>query len=133
MSSKKIRLQLYADENFPVTSSTYLKSQGISVIHAYDRKLINKNDQIHIKEAKKFKRVLITIDRDFLYYSSITTKSSFGAIVISTGNATPEHINAICKKALPHISKNSAKGSFIKITMDHITFDKDNKITKKKY
>lgn len=52
MPSKKSRLQLYADECFPVTSVTYLKSLGYSIIHAYDRKLIGKSDQGKIVNEK---------------------------------------------------------------------------------
>ncbi len=128
MPSKKIKIRLYADENFPVTSSVFLKSNGISVIHAYDLKFINKPDQKHIKEAKSLERTIITIDRDFLYYSSLATRESPGVIIISTGNATPNHINNICMKALPKISQRLAKEAFIKITTKKITIEKDAKI-----
>src|SRR3989344_3738850 len=111
MLSKKIRLRLYADENFHISSVTYLKSLGISIIHAYDLKLINVSDKIHIAQATKLKRTIITLDRDFLYYSDLTLRSSFGAIVIATGNATPLHINTVCKKALAYISPRWAKGA----------------------
>lgn len=129
MPSKKIRIKLYADENFPVTSTTFLKSKGISIIHAYDLKLINKSDQRHIKEAKALKRTILTIDRDFLYYSLLTSKNCPGAIIISTGNATPLHINTICIKALPKISQKLAKEAFIKITTTKITIEKNSKVS----
>ena len=128
MPSKKIRLRLYADENFPVPSSTFLKAKGISVVHAYDFGYINKSDKFHIKKAKELQRTLITIDRDFLYYSELTTNNGYGAIVVSTGNSVPIHINNVCHKALPKISPNFAKGSFIKITMNKIHRVKDGKI-----
>lgn len=129
MSSKKIRPKLYADENFPVSSATFLKSLGISIVHAYDHKMINKSDLAHIKYAAKLERTLITIDRDFLYYSAVNAKNSFGAIVISTGDATPNHISLICKKALPKISEKISKGAFIRITMSKIIVKKiDTKV-----
>jgi predicted nuclease of predicted toxin-antitoxin system len=116
MSSKKIRLRLYADENFPVSSSTHLKSLGISIIHAYDLRLINKNDNLHLKIAQQLKRTVLTLDRDFLYYSSTTVKGSFGVIVITTGDTTALHINKICDKALTKISAHFAKQAFIKVS-----------------
>ena len=133
MPSKKIRIRLYADENFPVPSSTFLKSKGISVVHAYDVGKVNTSDRVHLQEAKNLRRTIITLDRDYLNYPSLTTKDSFGAIVISTGNATPNHINTICQKALPKISQHAAKGSFIRITMDKITFEKEGKTTRLSY
>lgn len=120
MSSKKIKLRLYADENFPVPSCTYLRSLGISIVHAYDFGYTNKSDKFHIKKAKEFQRTVITIDRDFLYYSELTTNNSFGAIIISTGNSTPIHINDICHKMLVRITPNLVKSSFIKITLTKI-------------
>ena len=133
MPSKKIRLRLYADENFPVSSATFLKSIGVSLVHAFDLKLVNKGDKTHINKAKKLQRTIITIDRDFLYYSAITTRDSFGAIVISTGNATPDHINLICQKTLHKISEDSIKGAFAKVTIEKITIVKNKTVTKKSY
>ena len=133
MPSKKIRVRLYADENFPIPSVTHLRSYGVSVIHAYDLGLTNKSDKTHIKQARKLQRTLITIDRDFLYYNEVTSRGSAGAIVVSTGSVTPEHINQICHKALPKISQNFAKGAFIKITMSKITRSENNKNSEIKY
>lgn len=120
MSSKKIRLRLYADENFPVPSCTFLKSRGVSIIHAYDFGFTNKSDALHIKKAKELKRTIITIDRDFLYYSELTTNNSLGAIVISTGNSTPIHINNICLKALVKITERLVKGSYVRVTTNKV-------------
>lgn len=127
MPSKKIRLRLYADENFPVPSATYLKSKGISIVHAYDINLINKDDRLHIQRAKKLQRTLVTVDRDFLYYSDLTVKGSLGVVVISTGNATPLHINQILNKTLSKISPEYAKEAFIKVTIDKIIRIKKDK------
>lgn len=68
MSSKKSHIQLYADECFPVPSVTYLKSLGYSIIHAYDKNFIQKADTFHLTTSKKLQRVLITLDRDFIFY-----------------------------------------------------------------
>ena len=121
MPSKKIRIRLYADENFPLPAVMYLKSLGISIVHAYDLNLVEKNDKVHIREAKKLRRTIISIDRDFLYYSDISLQDSYGAIIVSTGNPTSQHIGEICKKALIKITPNYTRGAFIKISIDKMT------------
>lgn len=132
MPSKKSRLQLYADECFPVTSVTYLKSLGYSIIHAYDRKLIRKPDQLHLKESKKLERVLITLDRDFLYYQSVNLSKHPGVIVISAGSATPQNINKICKRLLIKLAEDFLKDSLIKVTSSKIIKMKEGKIVNEK-
>lgn len=116
MPSKKSQLQFYADECFPLTSVTYLKSLGISAIHAYDKKLTKKSDQFHLKAAKSLKRILITIDRDFLYYNQVNFNDHPGVVVISTSSVTPSNINGICKKLLKKITSNYIKDSLIKVS-----------------
>ena len=104
MSSKKSRIQLYADECFPVTTVIELKSFGYSIVHAFDRKLVRKPDKLHLKESKKLKRTLITLDRDFIYYEQVRLSEHPGVIVISDGSATPKNINKICKNCLLYTS-----------------------------
>jgi len=120
MPSKKSRIKLYADECFPVPSATFLKASGYSVIHAYDKNLVQKDDRIHLLEAKKLNRVLITLDRDFLYYNEVNLNNHLGVIVISVGTAVPENVNKVCKKLLKNISEDFAKSSLIKVTIDKV-------------
>ncbi len=120
MPSKKSHLQLYADECFPVPVTTYLKSLGYSIIHAYDHSFIQKSDHFHLTKAKKLKRILITLDRDFLYYNQVNLESHPGVIVISTGSTTPPHINIISEKLLKNISGDFVKNSLIRVTIDKI-------------
>ena len=54
MPSKKSHIRQYADECFPVPSTTFLKALGYSVIHAYDKNLVQKDDRVHLSEAKKY-------------------------------------------------------------------------------
>ena len=117
----KSRLQLYADECFPVTSVTHLKSLGYSIIHAYDLKLTGKSDKFHFKQSQKLSRILITLDRDFLYYKQASSNGHPGVIVISGSSTTPPCINSICQKALPKVSPKSASESLIIITSSQIT------------
>ncbi|MBI2008716.1 DUF5615 family PIN-like protein [Candidatus Amesbacteria bacterium] len=121
MPSKKPRLRLYADECFPVTTVTFLKSLGFSIIHAYDLKFTSKSDKFHLKHSQKLARTLITLDRDFLYYKQTSLTDHPGVIVISGGSATPARANLICQKILPTISPNSASEALIVITSTKIT------------
>lgn len=126
MPSKKSHIQLYADECFPVPVTTYLKSLGYSIIHAYDQNFIQKTDYFHLSKSKKLKRILITLDRDFLYYNQVNLESHPGVIVISTGSATPPNINKICEKLLKNLSNNFTKDSLIKVTQSKIIKLKKN-------
>ena len=128
MSSKKHHLQLYADECFPYTTVTYLRSKGISVVHALDRRTLKKNDEYHLKESKKLKKILITLDRDFLYYEQINLNHNPGVIVISVSSAISLNINSVCDKLFPKIKPELVKGSIIKATIDKMTKIKDGKI-----
>lgn len=124
----KNRIQLYADECFPVPSATYLKSLGYSVVHAYDKKLIHKNDKTHLAESRKLQRVLITLDRDFIYYNEANLNDHPGVIVISVGSTTPININKVCNKLLKNISAGFTNSSLIRVTINKIIKNKKGKI-----
>jgi predicted nuclease of predicted toxin-antitoxin system len=128
MPSKKSHLQLYADECFPVASVTYLKSLGYSIIHAYDLKFIKKSDRFHLQQSKKLKRVLITLDRDFIFYEQAALINHQGIIVISVGSVTPITVNKICEKFLKTIGNPDLKESLTTVTNDKVTKQKDQKI-----
>jgi len=66
MPSKKSQIKLYADECFPVTSATFLRSLGYSIVHAFDLKLLQKSDLRHLKEGKKLKKLGVN------YYSQVS-------------------------------------------------------------
>lgn len=120
MPSKKSQLQLYADECFPVPSATYLRSLGISPLHAYDRNYVQKSDRFHLEQSKKLKRILLTLDRDFNEYEKASLKGYPGVIIISAGSATPFNVNRISQKILKTLTPAFVKGSLIKITTSKI-------------
>lgn len=129
MPSKKVRLQLYADENFPLGSVKYLKSLGISIIHAYSKDYIQKSDLFHLKVSKSLNRVLITRDRDF-NYNWTTLKDHPGVILISPGSQTSNAVNQICQKSFKKITPNFVSESLVRITMDKIWRNRDGRIEK---
>lgn len=132
MPSKKSRLQLYADECFPLSSVTHLRSKGISVIHAYDKKNIHKSDRFHLKQSKMLGRTLITLDRDFIQYSKLSLKETEGVIVVSVGTAASPQIDKVCDKIFKVITPRFVKESLIKVTIDKIIKVKDDNISERK-
>lgn len=129
MPSKKVRLKLYADENFPLTSIKYLKTQGISVIHAYSKNYIQKPDQFHLKISKILGRVLITQDRDF-NYNWATLKNHPGVILVHSGSQTSDAINKVCNKSFRKLTPHFVSESLVRISMDKIWRNKNGKIEK---
>ena len=128
MPSKKSRIQFYADECFPVPTVTYLRSLGFSIIHAFDKNYIQKSDRFHLLASKKLSRILITLDRDFIYYKQTSLRDYPGVIVISVGSVTPLNINKVCRKLVKNITRGLMKGSLVKITIDKLIKIKDGKI-----
>lgn len=124
MPSKKIRLKLYADENFPLGSVKYLRSIGISIIHAYSKNYIQKSDLFHLKVSKALSRILITRDRDFKYNWS-TLKGHPGVILISPGSQTSDAVNKICNKVFKEITVNFVTESLVRATIDKIWRNKE--------
>ena len=132
MSSKKLRIHLYADECFPVPSVIYLKSLGYSITHAYDKNYINKPDAFHFNVSKKLERILITLDRDFLGYENISLKDHPGIIVISAGSTTPPVINNTCRKLFRYIGADYCKASLVRATANKIIKIREGKIISEK-
>lgn len=129
MPSKKIRLQLYADENFPVGSVKFLKALGISIVHAYSKNYIQKSDLFHLKVSQSLNRILITRDRDF-NYNWTTLKNHPGVILISPGNQTSDAINQVCSKSFKKITPNFISESLVRISNDKIIRNKKGQIKK---
>lgn len=128
----KIRLQLYADECFPLPSVTYLKSLGFSIVHAFDKRNVQKKDSFHLIESRRLGRILITLDRDFLYYSEADLKNHPGIIVVSSSSITSPYVNKVCNKAFKHMTSNFIKHSLVMVTDNKITRVKDGIKTEKK-
>lgn len=133
MPSKKSHLKLYADECFPIPSVTYLKSLGFSIIHAYDLKLVKKSDRLHLKTSRKLNRVLITLDRDFIYYEQASLIEHPGVIVISVGSTTTVSVNKVCKKLLKTIGDDYVKASLVRVTNTKIIKKKKDKVHEQNY
>lgn len=132
MPSKKNHIQLYADQCFPIPSVTHLKSLGYSVIHANDLKLEGKSDRQQLHESKKLNRILITLDRDFIYYEQVNLEHHPGVIIISVGSAVSTQVNKVCTKLLKSINQEFVKESLIKVSVDKLTKVKERKVVHEK-
>lgn len=128
MPSKKSHIKLYADECFPVPSATYLKSLGYSAIHAYEKKLIRKPDRTHLAESKKLNRVLITLDRDFIYYKRVNLIGYPGVIVLSLGSATFINVNKICSKLFKILKDDFVKDAVLIVSNNKMSKIKGGKV-----
>ncbi|HEY4694529.1 MAG TPA: DUF5615 family PIN-like protein [Candidatus Nanoarchaeia archaeon] len=125
MPSRQAKLQFYADECFPITSVTFLKSLGYSVIHAYDIKFVRKSDPKHLLKSKELNRVLLTTDRDFLYYSEANLANHPGVIVISSGSVTAPKVNTVCSKLFQKLSSDLVKSSLVRSSSEKMVKFKD--------
>lgn len=131
MSSKKSRLRLYADENIPIPSVTYLKKKGISIVHAFDFKYIEKPDKEHLRKSKSLNRVLISLDKDVKKFQGITINDHPGVILLESGDVTSPHLNLLLDKVIKHVSPAFVKDSLIRVTIDMLTQEKNGEILKK--
>jgi len=133
MPSRKPNIQLYADECFPITSVTFLKSPGYSITHAYGNKMVKKNDRLHLKLSKKLNRILITLDTDFSRYETMSVKNHPGIIVLSVGSSTSPLINKVSEKFLKGLTQEFMKAAIVKVTIDKIIKVKNDQRTEKSY
>ncbi len=133
MSAKKPNLTLYADECIPIPTVTYLKTIGISIRHALDEDYLGKSDELQFKRAKKLKRVFLSLDRDFRKLKDVDMSEHPGAILITTGNNTPNHINKIIEKFIRFSSIDMVRHSVIRITIDKYTKEKNGHYASKVY
>lgn len=118
MPFKNHRIPLYADENIPIPSVTYLRKKGISVVHVYDENLVGKKDPYQFNHSKKLNRVLLSLDKDFKKFDGISLNFHPGVILITVGNAVPENINRVLSKILKNISQDYVKNALIRITFN---------------
>jgi predicted nuclease of predicted toxin-antitoxin system len=123
---------LYADENIAIPTVTYLKSKGVSIVHAYSIGFINKKDELHFKKSKSLNRILLSLDKDFRKFKGALMDDHPGIILVTSGSSTFEHINEILDKGLKKISSDYVRRSIIRVTMDKIVKEKDGKVVNEK-
>jgi len=110
----------YADEDFPVSSITHLRSKGFSIIHVYDRGNTGKKDLEQLKISKKLNRVLVTLDKDFWQEGRFNLFGHPGVIVLRTASSTPPVVNKIAEKVLKRVERIKLKESVLYASTDKI-------------
>jgi len=98
MPSKKSRIRFYADENIPITTITYLKAKGVSIVHAFDYDFIAKPDKEHVQKSKALERVLVSLDKVIKYVTPSFAKNSL--IRATSDTLTRDRGGEIIKKVL---------------------------------
>ena len=83
-------------------------------------------------ESKRLGRILITLDRDFLYYKGVDLKNHPGVIIVSFSSVTSPYINKVCNKSFKRITNNFVKHSLVMVTESKITRMKEGVRTEKK-
>lgn len=117
----------YADECVPITSITYLRSKGFSIIHAFDKNFTGKKDLEQIKMSKKLNRIFIALDKDFWQKRKFSLLGHPGIIVLKTASSTPLAVNKVAGKVLKRISSLDLKGSILYASADKIRRWKNGK------
>ena len=131
MPSRKSRLRLYADENIPIPSITYLKAKGISIVHAFDFNFIEKPDREHLQKSKTLNRILISLDKDVKKFQGIVIQDHPGVILLTSGDITAQHLNQLLDKVVKNVTPSFVKDSLVKATISIITREKTGVTTKR--
>ncbi|HUX98863.1 MAG TPA: DUF5615 family PIN-like protein [Candidatus Deferrimicrobium sp.] len=98
------------DENVSKNLKKLLQSKGFEAKTVQElKKQTIKNTEL-LKLARQFQYILITYDKDFLYYSYLPSDS---VIVVDIFPMIDEKILPSFKKFLNKISANDLKGNFI--------------------
>lgn len=117
----------YADECLPVTSITYLRSRGFSIIHAYDGGHIQEKDSEQLKISKKLNRVLVALDKDFWQRRKFNLSGHPGVIVLKTTSSTPFAVSKVAEKTFKRINNVKLKESVLYVSTDKIRRWKNGK------
>lgn len=110
----------YADECIPVSSITYLRSKGFSVVHAYEKGYVAVRDLEHLKISKKLNRILVALDKDFWQRRKFNLSGHPGIIVLKTTSSTPPAINKVAEKVFRRIDKIKLRESILYASRDKI-------------
>lgn len=129
--SKKSKLHFYLDECMPVQCAIYLRSKGINVVHVSEIKAIAKTDNFHLKNSKKLKKTIVSLDTDFKDFTDISHDNHPGIILLSTGDISYVNLNKILDKVLKDVSPDYVKESVLRVSIRKITKQKGDRITTK--
>lgn len=107
------KLRLYLDENFPAPSGKFLRSLGHNILQVIDQKSsISLSDLSQIRKANKDKRILVALDKDFLFNKSLHTLISKGpgVILLKSSDTNYKKLNEIMMKLLKKINHEIIQG-----------------------
>ena len=86
---------LLTDENIAVSTVKLLRQSGYNVKDIKEEKLQGISDDLVIRLARKEKRAIITLDKDFANVLNYPPLLNFGIIIIDLRFPKPEFVNKI--------------------------------------
>lgn len=123
MSSKRVKLALCLDENFPEKAGKFLKSEGHNV---KSTSIQNKglSDLNQVKLATKEGRILVSLDKDFKVNTTLlgAIRQSNGIILIVSTQSISKKIIKVIKRNFKKISSANIKGKICRISYDKCSF-----------
>ncbi len=92
--ARKAKARFYADENFPVLATEYLRRCRADVVTVQELALTGHPDENHAATALRMGRVLITCDHDYLDDKKFPLVHCPAIVICDLGSATPAEIKA---------------------------------------
>jgi predicted nuclease of predicted toxin-antitoxin system len=93
-------MRFYADEQFPAGSVAYLRHKhGVRFV-AEESELRRRDDAFHHQQAKREKRVLVTLDHGFTHWKYSVNRHPGMLIVKAPKSGGEHHVNQILDNAL---------------------------------
>lgn len=124
MSPRPNKFRFYLDENFPAPARKFLKSKGHNVAQVIDLEEIrSKSDFAQVEIAVKNKRILVTLDKDFMADESMGNliKQSCGVLLIRSADPNSDKVISILKKILRSSHLNNLTGKICIASIDKIS------------
>lgn len=113
-------IQLFIDENVPISVMEWLKNKGLRLQRVPETGLRGAKDETIARYAVENNMIIFTLDMDFAYIYYNIFRGSLGVIVIRVKPSTPINIIEAFNKALMKIRPEEFKGKLAIITKKRV-------------
>ncbi len=97
-------MRFYADADVPAQVVAYLRQRGHKCITAAEMGFERRDDAFHYAYAKRQRRILLTLDKDFLNLRKYPLQRHPGIIVVEPGVlGGPKAIQEILRRLFQHL------------------------------
>jgi len=125
LSSKKLKIKFFQDENFPLSAGKFLESKGY-VVTLFPNKLRNIKfpDENVIKLATKQGCILLTKDEAILDNKNLIelTQKSLGIAILLTVDPSLKNYKSLIRRMLAALTPNKIKGKILKVSLGNIEY-----------